>query len=452
VISDDRGTYLARCESGSLERVGDTAKIAQQLSWLPGVVLIRIEREKGSECIMRTVDSPAWTTLPACDARGRDDGSQIVETRLTNPRPGAKPRCLTLISKDGNKLPCGAQVGSRYTPPPDVATADIISLANARYFAPRRAAVPTKDLTGIVEVGDKPYFTDTRRISAPNFNQCVPIMPTAPLFRCKGEDRTTVIGRVDASGQWREEFRRKLETDGEDALHVTVDGGVALGGTCEGALEQAACVRRRDGSYHTVTFSPALVEALTRTAPVTKLVPTQDGELYVGVGSLKGGLMGEVRILVFKADAGPGVTVENIPTWMLASLAGLGELFLFGGGGAALGYTEGLSLGFSSAENIRLWPFERRHPAFGTPEQCRIDLTLRGAFEVGCEQGKLSAVGRLGLLQKRADEIFETLDAGSTWTRVRVPSGLDGQAIQCTALGCRIGPYYRRGWGPASAG
>jgi hypothetical protein len=61
-------------------------------------------------------------------------------------------------------------------------------------------------------------------------------------------------------------------------------------------------------------------------------------------------------------------------------------------------------------------------------------------------------VGRLGLLQKRADEIFETLDAGSTWTKVHMPKGAEIQAIQCTSLGCRIGPYYRRGWGSSTAG
>ena len=44
-------------------------------------------------------------------------------------------------------------------------------------------------------------------------------------------------------------------------------------------------------------------------------------------------------------------------------------------------------------------------------------------------------------------EIYETLDAGGSWRRVALPPGLETEEISCAPLGCRIGPYWRAGWG-----
>jgi len=56
-------------------------------------------------------------------------------------------------------------------------------------------------------------------------------------------------------------------------------------------------------------------------------------------------------------------------------------------------------------------------------------------------QGRLFESGQFGLLQKRPNEVYETLDAGASWTRVSLPVGLETDQIACTPIGCRIGPY-----------
>lgn len=442
VVSDERGTFLVECASGAISRMGEPATGAGQLSWNEAVTSFRLHRDDKSECVYRIDDR--WFTLPACDVRSQVDGSLVFEALHPPPRAGAQRRCLKRFAADGKEMPCGAPIGrpiQTHSPP----TPQAIPWHQGRYFAPRRIALPASD-GSIIEFSNSWDADASRRISPPGLGQCTPLLPTAPLFRCVSESGAAVVASVDRGGAFREELRRAHAGGGGDTVHVTVDGGVALGGTCEGALEQAACVRRADGSFHTVRFSPELVTALTRTAPMTKLIPTREGELYVGIGALEGGLAGRISIKLFKADSGPGVAVENVPTWILGSLAGLGEMFMLGAN-AAWDVTEAFSLGFSRADSIRLWPFARLHPAFRTQEQCRIDLTLQGAFDVACEQGALYHVGRVGVLQQRENELSETLDAGDTWTKVPLPPGLEFNGVICASLGCRVGPYFRRGWG-----
>ncbi len=444
LVSNERGTFFVECESAAISRIGEPATAAEQISWNDAITAFRVTRGQAVECSVRVDDR--WLTLPPCDTRGQADGSIVFETRYDPKQPRAKRRCLKTLSSDGKEIPCGSKLGQ---PASSTSTnVEFTAWNEARYFAPRRIAIAAKD-GGVIELTRTPVPSDARRISPVGLASCNPMLPTEPLFRCRTGDGTSVVGRVERDGTWREELRRSFGNGERETFHVTVDGGVAVGGTCEGALEQAACVRRANGAFHTVRFSPELTTALARTAPLTKLVPTREGELYVGIGALEGGLGGRVSIKLFKADAGPGVAVENVPTWMLGSLANLGELMLLGGSGA-FDVSETFSLGFSRADSIRIWPFARLHPAFRTREQCRVDLTLQGAFEVACEQGELRSVGRVGILQKRRGELFETLDAGGTWTKITLPSGLELTGVSCHALGCSMGPYFRRGWGTPS--
>ena len=61
--------------------------------------------------------------------------------------------------------------------------------------------------------------------------------------------------------------------------------------------------------------------------------------------------------------------------------------------------------------------------------------------------GNVVAVGRFGLWEKKRGALLETRDAGQTWSPVSLPTGVDTRDIDCAAIGCRIGPYFRLGWG-----
>lgn len=221
---------------------------------------------------------------------------------------------------------------------------------------------------------------------------------------------------------------------------------MALGGDCEGNLSNAACVRDRRGVWHTVRFSNVLVKALERTAPATLLVPTGNGDLYVGTGTLEGslpgphGFSGEPRLLLFHASEGSPSQISKLPVWIVEALTGLVDSSSSSG-------RNRIGVSLIEPHRLRVWPLQRKHPAIGTPETCRVDIALDGQFETDCRQGRLFSVGRAGLMQQKPDELYETLDGGGSWVRLALPKNFDSEEIACTALGCRIGPYWRAGWG-----
>jgi photosystem II stability/assembly factor-like uncharacterized protein len=87
------------------------------------------------------------------------------------------------------------------------------------------------------------------------------------------------------------------------------------------------------------------------------------------------------------------------------------------------------------------------HPAFHTPESCCFDVSLDGLINVACVPGRAHAVGRFGVVEKKRGELLETYDGGKTWFQVPLPEGLNTSDVDCAAIGCRIGPYFRLGWG-----
>jgi len=215
-------------------------------------------------------------------------------------------------------------------------------------------------------------------------------------------------------------------------------------------LSDAACLRTGDGRWRSLAFSPELVTALGRTAPVTRLIPTADGRLYVGTGTAERGPFGSespssVRIVLFRADRGEAISFPKLPFWILEALSRLKDAPDASSSGT------GPDLSFGGSNRIRAWPLKREHPAFGTTEHCRLDVVFDGTFETHCVQGRLFASGAFGLLQKRLHEVHETVDAGGTWTKVPLPKGLETDDIECTPLGCRIGHYFRTGWGEAGS-
>jgi hypothetical protein len=453
------GTSLVDCHAGKVEPLGPPSSLGRELHWTDAVQIVELRSASppSDYCLVRTSASSGWTRTPACYARPRGDGSVALEL-LPPPNVRGTAKCSFVLSGQGEKLPCSAPVGPGIEPEPG-AQEPAPQLANARFFGPSAIVVPGAK-GELLRVGPGGKVDGAARIGSASLAGCAPLLPTMPVFRCVADGEADVVVRVDAEGKPHEELRRPRRRgalggatpDHELAamFHVTSDGGIAIGGDCEGHLGDVACVRDARGSWQNVRFSDELTKALSRTAPATRLVPSLAGELYVGAGTADGLLGGNVQILIFRADQGPGVIVEKIPAWIVGSLSGFGGLgAVLGAGGHAP--AAGPSLSWSTSRTIRIWPLERQHPAFRTTESCRVDVALDGTFDTECLQGRLFAVGRLGLWEKGPGDLLETLDAGQSWEPVALPKGLETDDVVCTALGCRIGPYWRMGWGSSEA-
>ncbi|HEX2674007.1 MAG TPA: hypothetical protein VHM25_24190, partial [Polyangiaceae bacterium] len=365
--------------------------------------------------------------------------------RTAKERPAAL--CLFLLDHEGNQLPCATPLGphrssaeNRFLARPD--------FDNARLYAPDRAVVAGEHGLFRLELP----FESAARLGPDSLGPCTPLLPQEPVFACDGDPSSDLVVSIDASGSLREELRRRgLPGEGvgqrqQLRFDVADDGGLAVGGDCEGNLSNAACVRDRRGVWQTVRFSSVLVKALERTAPATRMIPTANGDLFVGTGTLEGsmpgplGFAGEPRLLLFHASEGKPSQISKLPVWIAEALAGLVDASPSSG-------RNRLGVSLIGLRRFRVWPLHRKHPAIGTPETCRVDIALDGQFETDCRQGRLFSVGRAGLLQKKRDEVYETLDGGGSWVRLALPGGFDSEEIECTALGCRLGPYWRSGWG-----
>ena len=461
IVRDEKDTRLVNCESGTIERVAPAVAWASLDQWSDALQILELRTHKpeSTYCMIRTRESSSWTPWtkqPDCSIRSRADGSIAVETLVRQPR--AQPKCAFVLDEYGKKQRCDTPIGSaKRVDMSAIPRPGESPLQGARFYAPSEAVLPGLD-GALFRLGVDGKISDVR-VGLPSLKTCTPLLPTLPVFRCVSEDRFDVVVNVDSSGQAREELKRpKPESrdevagraEGLDAaFHVTADGGVAVGGDCSGNLGNVACVRDANGTWREVQFSKELTTALTRTAPATRLIPTPEGQLFVGAGTSEGLLGGNVQVLLFRADQGPGKVIEKIPAWILGSLSGMRDLAsMLGSSG---GPSVGPSLAWSTSQRVRVWPLERQHPAFHTKEFCRVDIALDGTFDAECVQGRLFAVGRLGLWEKRPGEIYETLDAAQSWTPVALPKGIEGDDIVCSSLGCRIGPLWRMGWGPGTA-
>jgi hypothetical protein len=466
LVSDAGGISYVDCKAGTVERVAGRARSAYTVHWTDAVRLARVRPEEGGEhCVLRTPETGGFAELPYCAFQGREDGSSVINKAwpgVPKLEPGQKPPppvCLFVLDRDGKKHPCGTPVVPATSAPAPVRHQSV-SLAEARFFAKGRVVAPDRE-QGLFRLAESDVPEAKDRVGPDSLGRCQALLPAEPVFAC-ADPGFDVVVRVEPDGTLAQELRRPrppAERAGERRearFNHTTDGGLAAGGDCEGNLSEAACVRDRSGNWHTVAFSQELVKALNRTAPVTRLVSSADGRLYVGTGTLDRGpgpragpgfgleVGGDIRIVIFPAAGGAPTSIANLPGWIIEGLAGLGD--------DARPDEGHLDLGFVAGGHLRAWPFDRKHPVFHTGEHCRVDIALDGTFDTQCTQGRLFATGRLGLLQKRLGEIFETLDAGGTWTRVALPTGLETSEIACTPIGCRIGPYWREGWGEAGRG
>ena len=457
-----QGSLLVDCESATIQRLGPPAVDVEHLYWSESVQVLRLRRENGPPyCALRTRETGAFEELPGCYAPSRADGSVVlqkmteeleVNTRRPTPaaahaKPAKKPappECMLVLDRDGKKLPCTTPEGP---PPPFKPTErnQPAELTRARPYA--NGIVAPGPVRGLFRLTTGLALSPENQLGDDALGTCYPLLVGEAVFSCLGDpDADRVVG-IAPDGTLKDELtrRRANASDGGSTTRFfeTADGGLAVGGGCSGELGEVACVRDARGGWHDVRFSPALTRALERTAPLTRLIPTPDGRLYVGTGTLATGTFGvgpsSVEVLLFDAQAGEPTRIRQVPFWVLGAFQGLmrGPFSLL---------SEPIDVSFDDPSHLVVWPLERRHPAFDTAEHCRLRVALDGSFETDCTQGRLFALGRVGLLQQR-DEFTETLDAGRTWRRVALPPGLHTDAVACTPLGCRIGPYFRAGWG-----
>lgn len=488
IANNGSRTELVECDSGrvdSLPALPSPLSSAKAPLWTDKVQVLQVETSptasasptrwdpsirdswhgtaarRTSYCLIRSERRSEWVRHADCLAVSRTDGSVAVRLPARRGRKG-KRVCSFVLDQQGTRLACDAPVRPRNTEPTGYAAGcvlpgSLLGLRAARFYADSKVVAPSCK-GALHRLG--PEGSSSGRLGPTSLRLCSPLLPTRPMFHCIDDEKFDVVVRVGTDGRLHEELRRPrmLNQFGDPAsagqtarmFHVTWDGGVALGGDCDGNLGNVACVRTNKGEWRSVPFSPELVSALSRSAPATRLVPGLDGRLIVGTGTTDAIIGGRVQISIFHADRGPGVTVDDIPTWIVASLSGLNLGGLLGGAGAN---SEGPSLGWASDERVRVWPLGRLHPAFQTQEHCGIDIGLDGSLDTECTQGRLFAVGRLGIWERQSGKLFETLDAGKSWHPISIPAGLEELArdIQCTPLGCRIGPYWRFGWGGRGA-
>lgn len=210
------------------------------------------------------------------------------------------------------------------------------------------------------------------------------------------------------------------------------DGAVAFGGPCAGPhRDDAVCVRTSGGSWreHSATGDAGASLAVQR------WVPRSDGSavglVFQGQPSLIDTATGDVRIF---ADG-------ELPTTGPGT-GGRGH-YVHRGGGLLVDR----EWSFTPEGSLRGWIQGRSAsiPTSGPPTSSAFvgDQTtygLAGPFALG-----LTNEGRL----------FQTIDRGLTWSEVAAPPSLasksrGGRQVQCSALGCLLGPWLRLGY-PAQA-
>ncbi|CAN5672957.1 hypothetical protein BH09MYX1_BH09MYX1_27680 [soil metagenome] len=398
------------------------------------------------------VASHRWSSLGPVNARGifvreTPDGYD-VRARGEKDAP-----CAFAVSSEGTKQPCAKEsTGLRSRigdgrDPQDLTFQDVAidrwgALSGARFIGNDTFVMPggmddrTEGLYRFRMADNSPGVI-VEKLVDPARTHCVAVSQEEPLFGCTTDGELRLI---------------RVATDGKVALvregfvhdaHVfsSIDGGLAVSGTCEGGALEAVCVRQADGTWKTVAFSPELKAALTRTAPSTFLIPNAWGGVLatVATGNL---LEGNVRVVGYKVDGGKLFEIEKVPSWITS--ASMGSLESLLGHGAA---SAALPLLWRDQATIGVWPLSRKHPALGNDEACRLDVPFHGEYQIECIAGRISSAGRYGLWEKKPGELWETSDAGETWSKIFLPKGVPTDSFECHALGCAIGIYTRIGWG-----
>jgi hypothetical protein len=431
---------FADCARGTIDDLSAVRGYVRILFNADTVTVLQLNEELKRTCRIRAGSSTAWEEVARCSyASQLEDGSVGI---FADSADGSS-KCAFAVGADAKRRPCASSpVG--YRPATPEARIDFLQ---AR-FASRSlmVVVAEKGLHVMPIAGNR---SDLKLIAP---GHCAPLVPIGPLFRCASDDgRVERIVAVDAEGKARDELTLPVRGGDEARRFFDAGGGaVAMGGACDGTPGDAACVRQPGGTWKTVRFAPGLVAELHTTIPGALLLPTVSGEIFLATSvSETGGLlgMGPVDLLVFNAEKGLAARAKKAPLWIVGDMAGPTGLAssLQGSDGAA--YGQGPGFLWRTGATFSAWPIYRRHPAFRTPETCRFDVSLDGSSRASCVPGRALAVGRFGVVEKKPGELFETYDAGGSYSQVPLPEGVDTRDVVCAAIGCRVGPYFRLGWG-----
>ena len=439
VVNEGKRSFID-CRRGSVEDISNLRGHPRILFHSEVVTLLALQEEQRRSCRMRAGSAAAWEDVPRCTyANILADG--LVRVFADTP-DGTLTKCAFEIGADGKRRPCRDHEPTPHPAP----TGSLIDFRLARFAAQDLiVVVGEKGLYGMPPTGGRADL----KLIAPG--RCRPVLPVGPLFRCMSDDgRTERIVGVDAGGKAKDELTFSIRSGDEARRFFEAAGGaVAIGGACDGTIGDVACVRQPSGDWKTIPFAPEVVAALHRTAPETLLFPTVSGELYIATGVSEAGgplAFGPVDLLVYKADQGLVTRIGKVPTWIIGDMAGpSGLASTLRSGGMPHGTDP--SFLWRSATTFSMWPLVRPHPVFRTPESCRFDVSLDGSTRASCVSGTAHAVGRFGVVERKLGELLETYDGGESFSQVPLPEGVDTRDVECAAIGCRIGPYFRLGWG-----
>lgn len=435
-VEEDKRSFVD-CRRGTIEDMSKIRGYPRVQHHSDAATLLSFYEEHRRVCRVRGGSETAWEELPRCLSAALYE-DQLVRVMVETP-DGQSTKCAVAFDVEGKRRPCGKDAAYFRGAPAE----SPIDFRLARFVT--QSLIAVVDDKGISILPASGSRSDLRPIAQ---GRCSPIVAVSPLFRCfSDEQKIARIVSIDTNGKARDELSLPIRVGHEMRFFETAGGALATGGGCDASPGDKACVRQPSGEWKTIAFAPDLVKALHTTAPGTLVLPTVSGELFVGTGVSEGSYdIGPVELLVYKGDAGLVTKVGRLPKWIAGDSggsAGLASIFIGAGGYR----NNGPTLLWRSATTFSAWPLERSHPAFRTPETCRFDVSLSGSTNVSCVPGNTHAVGRFGMIEKKPGELLETYDGGETWSQVPLPIGVDTSDVDCAAIGCRIGPYFRLGWG-----
>lgn len=443
IEAESSGAFLVResgvrslidCKRGTIDDFSKVSGYARFLHHSDAMTLVVFYEDTRRTCRMRAGVAGKWEDVPRCSYVSVFEGG-IAQVLAETP-DGSSTKCVFAIDAEGKRRPCVDTLKSLRAPPAEPP----IDFRSARFASPSLLVmVGEKGLYSMPPGGNR---SDLRQAAS---GVCEPVLATAPVFRCASEDRKTVrIVAVDAEGRAKDELTVSLSRENEELrFFETAEGSLAKPGDCNGTPGDAACVRQADGAWKTTTFAAGVIDVLARRSPVAMLLPSVSGDLFLGVGVAESEAPARpVEFMVYEAEKGLAARVEGVPLWALTAM----------GSASALAGTRAFASGsptllWRTKDTFSVWPLPRQHPALLTPQTCRFDVSMDGSTRASCVPGSARSVGRFGMVERKPGELLETFDAGETWFQVPLPEGVDTSDIDCAALGCRIGPYFRLGWG-----